>query len=82
MARLITTFDGADPSELPAVVARTNADNLSPGDIIPGVSDDRWRVLSQATAFDYLAQCSAADVEVDEDKVMEETDCMWWVEAF
>lgn len=80
MARILLTFDGVPPME--HIIARTNTENLDPGDIIPGPNDGRWRVTNRASPFDYLLQCADASVEVDEVKVMEEKDCFWWVEEY
>ena len=81
MARLTITFDGADPSELPRPVARTNAEALDPGDIIEDRESRRYRVLEAATAIDYLAQCADCEVEVDEGKLLVDKDRLWFVEV-
>lgn len=80
MARITITFDGAPVSQ--TAIARTNADNLDPGDIIEDRESRRFKVIEPATIYDYLAQCQEAEIEVDEGKLLEDRDKLWRVEVW
>lgn len=81
MPRLTITFDGADPLKISRPVARTNSESLDPGDIIMDKRDNRFRVIECGTFMDYLQQCLEADIEIDEERLMQDRDRLWVVEV-